>query len=176
MINQAIHTFKQVAAWFFCFTASTNGSHWFHGNDVHPVDLAGLARSQGSQPESLPDATTARRVYGAAVCVNGCMSQPVESQVRWQFWNSKAWTRTVPGSKRHLVAMHLAGEADLLSLTTRYYRDRAKIAADRVRNQGTEGVAYTEPLNIRGLCPVGPSPDGLCEARNLSYHFPPGEI
>lgn len=290
-------------------TASTSGFHWFHRNDDHPVDLAGLARSQGSQPESLPDATTARRVSGAAVCVNGGMSQPVESEVRWQFWNGKAWTGSTPARKQHLVTMRLEGEvdadpqkwpaeagslldeqtretakadelkrwnefwsrshihinlqsndpgfligrnyqlfrymqaanrdgelpllfnggifttdnngrikgnnndelptfegepvtpdfrrwmgcyfmaqnqrwlgwptlangdADLLSPTTRFYRDRAKIAADRARLQGAEGVAYTEPLNIWGLCPVGPRPDGLCGAQHLTYHFSMG--
>jgi len=292
-------------------TASTSGFFWFHRNDDHPVDLAGLAKSQGSQPESLPEKTTAGRVCGAAVCVDGGMSQPVESEVRWQFWNGKAWTGTTPARKQQIVTMRLEGEvdadpkkwpaeakklldattrqsakaderkrwdefwsrshvvinpaagesdpgfligrnyqlfrymqaanrdgelpllfnggifttdnngrikgnnndelptfegepatpdfrrwmgccfmsqnqrwlgwptlangdADLLSPTTRFYRDRARIAADRARNQGAEGVAYTEPLNIWGLCPVGPRPDGLCGAQHLTYHFSMG--
>lgn len=297
-------------------SASTSGFFWFHRNDDHPVDLAGLAKSQGSRPESLPVSSTAGRVCGAAVCVEGGMSQPAESEVRWQFWNGKAWTGTTPARKEHLVTMRLEGEvgadpkkwpteaksllddktresaraeelkrwdefwsrshilinsqsaidnpqstdpgfligrnyqlfrymqaanrdgelpllfnggifttdnngrikgnnndelptfegepvtpdfrrwmgcyfmsqnqrwlgwptlangdADLLSPTTRFYRDRAKIAADRAKNQGAEGVAYTEPLNIWGLCPVGPRPDGLCGAQHLLYHFSMG--
>ena len=48
------------------------------------------------------------------------------------------------------------GDADLLSPTTRFYRDRAKIAAGRAKNLGAEGVVYTEPLDVWGLCPVAP--------------------
>lgn len=292
-------------------TASKSGFFWFHRNDDHPVDLAGLAKSQGSRPESLPEATTTGRVCGAAVCVDGGMTQPSESEVRWQFWNGKAWTGTTPSRTSQLVTMRLEGavgadpqkwpaeakalldektraaakadelkrwdefwsrshvsinpqaggkdpgfligrnyqlfrymqaanrdgelpqlfnggifttdnngrikgnnndelptfegepvtpdfrrwmsccfmaqnqrwlgwptlangDADLLSPTTRFYRDRAKIAADRARNQGAEGVAYTEPLNIWGLCPVAPRPDGLCGAQHLTYHFSMG--
>ena len=297
-------------------TASTSGFLWFHRNDDHPVDLAALAKGQGSPPESLPDDTTARRVSGAAVCVEGGISQPAESEVRWQFWNGKAWTGITPARTKHVITMRLEGEvgadpmkwpaeakslldpktrqaaradelerwaefwsrshvvinpqaanrnppsedpgfligrnyqlfrymlacnrdgelpllfnggifttdnngrikgnnndelptfegepvtpdfrrwmgcyfmaqnqrwlgwptlangdADLLSPTTRFYRDRAKIAADRARIQGAEGVAYTEPLNIWGLCPVGPRPDGLCGAQHLTYHFSMG--
>ncbi len=292
-------------------SASASGFLWFHRNDDYPIDLAGLAKGQGSRPESLPEKTTVGRVSGAAVCVDGGMSQPVESEVRWQFWNGKAWTGTTAARKNHLVTMRLEGEvgadpkkwpgeakrllddkareaarkeeakrwdefwsrshvvinraaggvdpgfligrnyqlfrymqaanrdgelpllfnggifttdnngrikgnnndelptfegepitpdfrrwmgchfmaqnqrwlgwptlangdADLLSPTTRFYRDRAKIAEDRARNQGAEGVAYTEPLNIWGLCPVGPRPDGLCGATHLTYHFSMG--
>jgi hypothetical protein len=292
-------------------TASTSGFLGFHRNADHPLDLAALAKSQGIAPESLPDATTARRVSGAAVCVEGGISQPVESEVRWQFWNGKAWTGTTAARTKHLVTMRLEGavdadprnwpaganrlldgkardssraderkrwdefwsrshviinpaagaadpgfligrnyqlfrymlacnrdgelpllfnggifttdnngrikgnnndelptfegepvtpdfrrwmgcyfmaqnqrwlgwptlangDADLLSPTTRFYRDRARIAADRARNQGAGGVAYTEPLNIWGLCPVAPRPDGLCGATHLTYHFSMG--
>ncbi len=297
-------------------TASTSGFFWFHRNDDHPVDLAGLAKAQGSPPESLPEKTTAGRVFGGAVCVEGGMTRPTESEVRWQFWNGKAWAGTTEARKDHLVIMRLEGDvgadpkkwpgeakalldqktrgaaktdelkrwdefwsrshvhinlpsaadhpqsqdpgfligrnyqlfrymqaanrdgelpqlfnggifttdnngrikgnnndelptfegepitpdfrrwmgccfmsqnqrwlgwptlangdADLLSPTTRFYRNRAKIAADRARNQGAEGVAYTEPLNLWGLCPVGPRPDGLCGAQHLTYHFSMG--
>ena len=296
-------------------TPSASGFLWFHRNADHPVDLAGLARSQGTSLESMPD-VTARRVSGAAVCVDGGMSRPVESDVRWQFWNGKAWTGTTPARTKQLITMRLEGavdadpqkwpavakamldaktrqaakadelkrwdefwsrshihinlqssienpqsqdpgfligrnyrlfrymlacnrdgelpllfnggifttdnngrmkgnnndelptfegepvtpdfrrwmsccfmaqnqrwlgwptlangDADLLSPTTRFYRDRAKIAADRAKNQSADGVAYTEPLNIWGLCPVAPRPDGLCGARHLLYHFSMG--
>lgn len=66
------------------------------------------------------------------------------------------------------------GDSDLLSPTTRFYRNRAGAAAHRAKNQGAEGVAYTEPLDIWGLCPVGPRPDGLCGATHLTYHFSMG--
>ena len=66
------------------------------------------------------------------------------------------------------------GDADLLSPTTRFYRDRAKVAARRAQNIGAQGVVYTEPLDVWGLCPVGPRPDGLCGAIHLTYHFSMG--
>jgi hypothetical protein len=66
------------------------------------------------------------------------------------------------------------GDADLLSPTTRYYRDRAKVAARRAQNIGAQGVAYTEALDVWGLCPVAPRPDGLCGAQHLTYHFSMG--
>ncbi|MEI7956286.1 MAG: hypothetical protein WCJ66_14060, partial [Verrucomicrobiota bacterium] len=67
-----------------------------------------------------------------------------------------------------------SGDADLLSPTTRFYRDRAKVAAARAGIHNAEGVVYTEPLNVWGLCPVGPRPDGLCGAPHLIYHFSMG--
>jgi hypothetical protein len=66
------------------------------------------------------------------------------------------------------------GDADLLSPTTRFYRDRAKVAAQRAANLGAQGVVYTEPLDVWGLCPVAPRPDGLCGATHLTYHFSMG--
>ena len=290
--------------------ASVSGFLWFHRNADFPQDLAGLARSQGTSLEAMPD-VTAHRVCGAAVCVEGGLSQPAESEVRWQCWNGKAWTGTTPARTKQLITMRLEGavdadpqkwpaeaqslldqktrqaakadelkrwdefwsrshvvinpeagdkdpgfligrnyrlfrymlacnrdgelpllfnggifttdnngrikgnnndelptfegepvtpdfrrwmgcyfmsqnqrwlgwptlangDADLLSPTTRFYRDRARIAADRAKNQGAEGVVYTEPLNIWGLCPVGPRPDGLCGATHLLYHFSMG--
>ncbi len=294
---------------------STSGFLWFHRNADYPIDLAGMARGQGIAPESLPD-VTARRVFGAAVCVDGGMSQPSESQVRWQFWNGKAWTGITPSRTQQLITMRLegavdadpqqwpaeakalldprtrqaakadelkrwnefwsrshihinlqssinnpqsqdpgfligrnyqlfrymlacnrdgelpllfnggifttdnngrikgnnndelptfegepitpdfrrwmgccfmsqnqrwlgwptvaSGDADLLAPTTRFYRDRAKAAAARAKIHGAEGVVYTEPLNVWGLCPVGPRPDGLCGATHLTYHFSMG--
>ncbi len=291
-------------------TPSVSGFLWFHRNADHPFDLAGLAKSQGTSQEMMPD-VTARRVSGAAVCVEGGISQPMESEVRWQFWNGKAWTGTTAARNKQLITMRLAGavdadpqkwpaeaksmldaktrdaakaaelkrwgefwtrshviinptagekdpgfligrnyqlfrymlacnrdgelpllfnggifttdnngrikgnnndelptfegepitpdfrrwmgcyfmsqnqrwlgwptlangDADLLSPTTRFYRDRAKIAADRAKNQGADGVVYTEPLNIWGLCPLAPRPDGLCGAHHLLYHFSMG--
>jgi hypothetical protein len=67
-----------------------------------------------------------------------------------------------------------SGDADLLAPTTRFYRDRARVAASRAKYHGADGVVYTEPLDIWGLCPVGPRPDGLCGAQHLTYHFSMG--
>ena len=38
------------------------------------------------------------------------MTPPVESEVRWQFWNGKAWTGTTPARKKHLVSIRIEGE------------------------------------------------------------------
>jgi hypothetical protein len=288
--------------------ASPGGFVWFHRNGEFPQDLAGKANGQGIDPAALPD-VTARRVSGAAVCVDGGMSQPAATAVRWQFWNGKAWTGMTQPRTNHLVTMRLvaavdadpanwpaeaksmldetvrgaakaeelrrwrefwsrshivinpqatdsgfligrnyqlfrymlacnrdgefpllfnggifttdnngrikgnnndelptfegepvtpdfrrwmgcyfmsqnqrwlgwptvaSGDADLLAPTTRFYRDRAKVAADRARKNGADGVVYTEPLDVWGLCPVGPRPDGLCGATHLTYHFSMG--
>jgi uncharacterized protein len=66
------------------------------------------------------------------------------------------------------------GDGDLLAPTTRFYRDRAAVAAARAKRQGADGVVYTEPLDVWGLCPVAPRPDGLCGAQHLTYHFSMG--
>lgn len=291
--------------------ASPSGFLAFHRNADYPIDLNGLAQSRGSSLELLPD-VTARRVSGSAIAVDGGMTgQPAESDVRWQFWNGKAWTGTTEARKSHVITMRLAaavdadptkwpaeakamlspekraaarqdeldrwkdfwsrshirinpgagesdpgfligrnyqlfrymqacnrdgefpllfnggifvpdnngrikgnnndelptfegepvtpdfrrwmschfmsqnqrwlgwptlanGDADLLSPTTRYYRDRSKVAARRARNIGAEGVAYTEALDVWGLCPVAPRQDGLCGATHLTYHFSMG--
>jgi hypothetical protein len=63
------------------------------------------------------------------------------------------------------------GDADLLAPSLAFYRDRAATAAARARTNGAEGVVYPEPLDIWGLCCVGPRPDGLCGAEHLTYHF-----
>ena len=67
-----------------------------------------------------------------------------------------------------------SGDADLLSPTTRFYRDRAKVAGGRAKNLGAQGVVYPEALDVWGLCPVAPRPDGLCGAQHLTYHFSMG--
>ncbi len=291
-------------------TADTKGFAWHHRNADHPMDLAGKAGGQGIPAEALPD-VTARRVFGGAVAVAGGLSEPVASDVRWQFWNGKAWTGRTPAAARHTLAVRLGagvdadpaawvreaaaslspasiaaaradelkrweefwsrshvsinpsanptdpgfligrnyqlfrymlacnrdgelpllfnggifttdnngrikgnnndelptfegepvtpdfrrwmgchfmsqnqrwlgwptvagGDADLLSPTTRFYRDRARVAAARAKNQGAGGVVYTEPLDVWGLCPVAPLPGGLCGAQHLTWHFSMG--
>ena len=295
--------------------ATPGGFLWYHCNADTPQNLSAIAKGQGIDPVALPD-VTARRVSGAAVRVDGGMSQPAESPVRWQFWKGKAWTGTTQPRRSQIIAMRLAaavdadpqqwpgdaqllldsgrraaaktdelkrwdefwnrshvsinpqaavsdpqthdpgfligrnyqlfrymlacnrdgelpllfnggifttdnngrikgnnndelptfegepitpdfrrwmgcyfmsqnqrwlgwptvasGDADLLSPTTRFYRDRAKVAEARARIHNAEGVVYTEPLNIWGLCPVSPRPDGLCGAPHLVYHFSMG--
>jgi hypothetical protein len=63
------------------------------------------------------------------------------------------------------------GDADLLAPSLRFYRDRSPTAAARAKTNGAEGVVYPEPLDVWGLCCVGPRPDGLCGAEHLTYHF-----
>jgi hypothetical protein len=68
------------------------------------------------------------------------------------------------------------GDADLLSPSVRFYRDRSPAAFSRAKRQGAEGAVYVEPLDIWGLCSgdVGPRPDGLTGAEHLTYHFSMG--
>jgi len=63
------------------------------------------------------------------------------------------------------------GDADLLAPSLAFYRDRSATAAARARRNGAVGVVYPEPLDIWGLCAVGPRPDGLCSLEHLTYHF-----
>ncbi|MFM2243323.1 MAG: hypothetical protein RLZ97_2178 [Verrucomicrobiota bacterium] len=291
--------------------ASKSGFLAFHRNADYPLDLAGKARGEGNSLENLPD-VTARRVSGSAIVVDGGFTAvPAMSEVRWQFWNGKAWTGQTHARGNHVIAMRLAaavdadpakwaseamtmldndkreaakqhelkrwdefwdrshvvinrdhskddqgylvgqnyqlfrymlaanrdgelpllfnggifigdnngriqgnnndelptfegepvtpdfrrwmgcyfmsqnqrwlgwptlanGDADLLAPTTRYYRDRARVAQQRARNLGAEGMVYTEALDVWGLCPVAPRPDGLCGAQHLTYHFSMG--
>ncbi len=64
-----------------------------------------------------------------------------------------------------------AGDADLVEPSIRFYRDRAGLAAARAKRNQAEGVVYTEPLDIWGLCATGDRPDGLCGHPHLTYHF-----
>lgn len=64
------------------------------------------------------------------------------------------------------------GDKDLLAPSLAFYRDRSKVATARAQKNGADGVVYTEPLNIWGLCCVAPIPNnGLCGAEHLTYHF-----
>jgi hypothetical protein len=68
------------------------------------------------------------------------------------------------------------GDADLLSPSVKFYRDRSPAAFSRGKRQGAEGAVYVEPLDIWGFCSgdVGPLPDGLTGAGHLTYHFSMG--
>jgi hypothetical protein len=68
------------------------------------------------------------------------------------------------------------GDADLLSPSVKFYRDRSPAAFSRGKRQGADGAVYVEPLDIWGFCSgeVGPRPDGLTGAEHLTYHFSMG--
>jgi hypothetical protein len=63
------------------------------------------------------------------------------------------------------------GDEEMRMPTLHFYRDRSDIAAARAQKNGAQGVVYTEPLDVWGLCCVGPLPNGLCGVQHLTYHF-----
>jgi arylsulfatase A-like enzyme len=87
-------------------TADADGFLWFHRNADFAGDVVGMAKAQGIPAESVCDATT-KRIFGAAVRVEGGISKPVESVVQWQFWEGKAWTGRTATRTKHTVAMRL---------------------------------------------------------------------
>ena len=91
--------------------ADANGFAWFHRNADFPVDVKGMARSQGIAPDAVHDATT-RRVSGGVVVVDSGLSQPAESAVQWQFWEGKAWTGVTPPRTAQVIAMRLGAGLD----------------------------------------------------------------
>jgi hypothetical protein len=66
------------------------------------------------------------------------------------------------------------GDADLLSPSTAFYRDRLPVAEARAKNIKAEGACYAEPLGIDGTVCVIPNKQGLCTAPHLLYHFSMG--
>ncbi len=92
--------------------ASPGGFLAFHRNGDYPINMDAMAQAQGIAPETLPDVTK-RRVSGSAIAVEGGMiGQPVESEVRWQFWNGKAWIGSTEARQKHVVTMRLAAAVD----------------------------------------------------------------
>ncbi len=63
------------------------------------------------------------------------------------------------------------GDEDMLWPSLRFYRDRSAVAASRAKKNGAEGVVYPEPLDVWGLCCVGPRSNGLCGLDHLLQHF-----
>jgi len=63
------------------------------------------------------------------------------------------------------------GDADLISPSLSFYRNRSKTASSRAKTNGAEGVVYPETLDVWGLCSIAPRPDGLCGAEHLTYHY-----
>lgn len=91
--------------------ADSRAMVWFHRNAAFPVDVAGIARSQGITPDAVCDATS-RRVSGGALVVEGQTTPPVESNVHWQNWAGKAWTGRTPLRSRHVLAVRLGAGND----------------------------------------------------------------
>jgi hypothetical protein len=87
------------------------GFVWFHRNADYPFDWSGKAKRQGIPPESVPDLTT-KRVFGGAAMVEGGMTEPVPTDVEWQFWNGKAWTGKTPARENLVIAIRLGGKLD----------------------------------------------------------------
>jgi len=90
--------------------ADPDGFVWSHRNADHPADVLGMAGAQGIPAEAVHDVTT-QRVFGGAVRVDGGIREPVESDVRWQFWDGKAWTGRTPASTAHVIAMRLGARS-----------------------------------------------------------------
>ena len=91
--------------------AGGDGVVWFHRNADAPGDVAGRAQGQGIAAEAAFDATT-RRVFGGALAVAGGWSAPAAADVRWQFWNGKAWTGRTGAGARHTIAVALGAALD----------------------------------------------------------------
>ena len=66
------------------------------------------------------------------------------------------------------------GDADMLTPTTRFYRDRSAIAAQRAQNLGADGAVFVEVLDLWGHSGVSPSPEGICTFPWMIHHFSMG--
>ena len=66
------------------------------------------------------------------------------------------------------------GDTDLFLPSLHYYRDRSPTAAARAKTLGAQGMVWPEPLDAWGLCSVAATPNGLCGAPHLNYHFSMG--
>ena len=91
--------------------AGADGITWFHRNADTPSDVAGRARKQGIAAEAVLDATT-RRVFGGAIAVEGGIAAPMAADVRWQFWDGRAWTGRTAARPRHTIAVALGAALD----------------------------------------------------------------
>ena len=88
-----------------------NGFVWFHRNADFGVDIVEKAKKQGIPPEALHDITT-KRVFGGAAAVRGGISEPVASEVQWQFWDGKAWTGCTSELENLAIAVRLGAKLD----------------------------------------------------------------
>jgi hypothetical protein len=91
--------------------ADERGFVVFHRNADHRPDVAADARKQGVDPDAVHDVITGR-VFGAAIAVEGGLSQPTESSVQWQSWEGKAWSGRTSARANHRLAVRLAAAVD----------------------------------------------------------------
>lgn len=66
------------------------------------------------------------------------------------------------------------GDADVLAISSAFYRDRLPVARARAHNLKAEGACYIEALDIEGLCNVYPNGQSMSKAAHLDYHFSMG--
>ncbi|MEI6140466.1 MAG: DUF5703 domain-containing protein [Mariniphaga sp.] len=92
-------------------TANKDGFSWFHRNTDFGVNVLDLAKQQGIPAEAVHDVTT-RRLFGGAIAVKNGISEPVESDVEWQFWKGKAWTGQTVESTKQTIVMRLGAGLD----------------------------------------------------------------
>lgn len=97
------------------------------------------------------------------------ISVPSPQTPDWRRWED---CKFMSQNQRWLGWPTLAnGDADLLSPTLAFYRNRAATASARAQTNGAEGVLYPEPLDIWGLCCLAPQANGLCGYEHLTTHF-----
>lgn len=92
-------------------TANKDGFSWFHRNADFGINVVDLAKQQGIPAEAVHDVTT-RRLFGGAIAIENGISEPVESDVEWQFWKGKVWTGHTVESTNQTIAMRLGAGLD----------------------------------------------------------------
>jgi len=92
-------------------TSDEDGFVWFHRNADFGVNVAAMATSQGIEESAVLDVIS-HRIFGGSLVVEGGFSKPVESDVKWQFWDGKAWTGRTQARKAQLITMHLGAASD----------------------------------------------------------------
>ena len=84
---------------------------WFHRNAEYSGSVVEMAKGRGIEESAVWDPTT-RRLFGGAIEVEGGLTTPVESEVKWQYWEGKAWTGSTKPSAMHLITMRLGASLD----------------------------------------------------------------
>lgn len=92
-------------------SSDEKGFVWFHRNADFGFNVAEAAKGRGVEASDVHDPTT-RRIFGGAVAVHGGISKPVESEVKWQHWEGKAWTGRTQARATHLITMRLGAALD----------------------------------------------------------------
>ena len=91
--------------------ADADGIIWSHNDADHRGDLAGTAKNQGIPKDVLFDPTD-HLVFGGALMTDGKLTAAVETPVKWQFWEGKAWTTRTAAGKRRIIAIALRAQKD----------------------------------------------------------------